>query len=446
MGDWDYAVEMGLEDLQGNLLVDDDDYDPENACPSRETIEIELTPPKYLDSNSRYLRAQLTNNNLQSDQVALELFHDKYNDHDPMAIEVFCDKIFIGYVRKKETEEDVDEFCFSKGPVLRKLTLEWKGTYFEITREIFPSYNSSELSKLSPYESKSIQKLWDWADQNDLTESEFPRNYDELTKLTTLKIEKEDLNSVPHEIGCLQNLVNLTIRSDRLKTVPSSIGSLRELNELRISGNNLRMLPSEIGKLEKLTGLAVYGERLTEVPPEICSIKNLEELIIIETSIASLPSEISNLSKIKTLIVNDSQLDSTVDFSWLAQLSNLENLSLNTNNLTFIPDEVFDLHQLKKLEICETKIANIPDSIENLKYLVKLIISYNPELKTLPDSIDGLINLDSLEAFGTPLETLPESIINLTNVKWLRFARGIDIPDWYWDWEEEHGINMLTMY
>ena len=80
------------------------------------------------------------------------------------------------------------------------------------------------------------------------------------------------------------------------------------------------------------------------------------------------------------------------------------------------------------------------------KYLVKLRISYNPELKTLPDSIDGLINLDSLEAFGTPLETLPESIINLTNVKWLRFSRRIEIPDWYWDWEEEHGINMITMY
>ena len=445
MGDWDYAVEMGLEDLQGNLLVDDD-YEPVNACPSRETIEIELTPSKYLDSNSRYLRAQLTNNNLQSDKITLELFHDKYNDNDPMAIEVFCDKIFIGYVRKKETEEDVDGFCFSKGPVLRKLTLEWKGTYFELAREMSPSYNSSELSKLSPYESKSIHKLWDWADQNDLTESEFPRNYDELTKLTTLKIEKEDLNSVPHEIGCLQNLVDLQIRSGSLKTVPSSIGSLRELNELWISGNNLRMLPSEIGTLENLTVLAVCGEKLTEIPPEIGRIKNLEKLIIVGTSIVSLPSEISNLSKIKTLAINQSQLDSTVDFSWLAELSNLENLSLTTNNLTFIPDEVFDLHKLKKLEICETKIAKIPGSIENLKYLVKLRISYNPELKTLPDSIDGLINLDSLEAFGTPLETLPESIINLTNVKWLRFSRRIEIPDWYWDWEEEHGINMITMY
>lgn len=445
MGDWDDAVRLGLEDLQGNLLVDDYDDEPEAARHNLETIEIELTPTKYLDSNSRYLRAQLTNNNLQSDQVVLELFHDKYNDHDPMAIEVYCDKTFIGYVKKKGAEEDADNFCFSEGTVLRDLTLEWKDTYFQLTRETPFSSDSIELSISAPYESRSIQKLWNWADQNNLSESEFPRNHEDLIELTALEIGKEDLDDIPHEIGCLQNLVKLTIWSNKIKRVPSSIGNLKELNELTIEGDKLRKLPSEIGKLDKLTRLKVCGKNFVEFPSHICRLRYLTELIFLQTNIDLLPLALSNLSKLKLLIINGSKLDSTVDFSWLAYLTELEKLSLKTNELTSIPKEIFDLHKLKLLEICETKISEIPDSIGNLTNLVELVISYNPGLKTLPDSIDGLINLASLKAFSTPLETIPESIVNLTNIKLLRFAGGIELPDWYWEWEEKYEINMMAI-
>lgn len=62
MGDWDLAYEMGLEDGEGGYgdnCLDDTDY-ISNA--SKCTIEVKLTPIKYLNNAQHYMRNKLFNN------------------------------------------------------------------------------------------------------------------------------------------------------------------------------------------------------------------------------------------------------------------------------------------------------------------------------------------------------------------------------------------------
>jgi Leucine-rich repeat (LRR) protein len=452
MGDWDYAVEHGFEDSNGDgnaqihdYYNDEDSHEKEGKS-SVKSISVQLTPSNYLDSKSRYMRANLVNHRLDSMQVVLEVLHDRFNEQDSLALEVYCNQHFIGYIQKKYSEVNIEEFCFSGGEVLRDLILDWKDNHFELTCKKSTSNDSIKPISLAPYERRSIQHLWEWADYHDISEIEFPRNHDDLIELTELRINQEDLLYIPPEIGCLQNLVTLIISSNSIRRIPVSIGMLRELNKLEISGDKIRNLPSEIGNLEKLTILSFSGNSLTSIPTELNNLSKLTHLSFSGNSLPSIPTKLNNLSKLTHLDIDVNKLDPTVNFSWLTELNELEVLRLNINELTSIPGEVFDLNKLKRLSICETKIEEIPEAIGSLSNLIELNISDNRELKSLPDSIDGLINLVRLTAFSTPLETLPESIINLTNVRFLRFSREVELPDCYREWEDKYGISMMRTH
>jgi len=100
MGDLDWSYEHGYEDLEGNVLKDDYDREDQESVTTnnQESINIDLTPGKYLSSEGKYLRAKLTNNKLDNSSVKLEVLHDKFNDNDELALEVFCNQIPIGYI------------------------------------------------------------------------------------------------------------------------------------------------------------------------------------------------------------------------------------------------------------------------------------------------------------------------------------------------------------
>ena len=131
MGDWDYINEhMGGHDDDGlpNFMnepgfSDDNYYDEveDDTYHNSNSIEIVLTPNKYLDSESRYLRAQLINNKLTN--FTLEVMHDIYNQHDSLALEVYCNKVHIGFIQKYDSHIDINKFCFNND-VLKNITLE----------------------------------------------------------------------------------------------------------------------------------------------------------------------------------------------------------------------------------------------------------------------------------------------------------------------------------
>jgi len=101
-----------------------------------------------------------------------------------------------------------------------------------------------------------MERLWQWADDNDIDDEILPRDREALFNLTELDLTYNQLTELPKEIG---NLVNLT--------------------ELHLSYNQLTELPKEIGNLVNLTVLGLYNNQLTELPKELQEwFANIEEL------------------------------------------------------------------------------------------------------------------------------------------------------------------------
>lgn len=116
--------------------------------------------------------------------------------------------------------------------------------------------------------------------------------------LTSADLEALSLDQVPQE-----NLVTVDFSRNQLTTLPAEIGSFKNVESLYIKENQLTTLPPEIGQLSTLTNLHLNVNQITALPPEIGQLTNLEYLDLQSNKLKTLPPEIGRLPKLKTLNV-----------------------------------------------------------------------------------------------------------------------------------------------
>ena len=100
------------------------------------------------------------------------------------------------------------------------------------------------------------------------------------------------VGAIPPEIGDLSNLTYLDLEYNQLTTLPPEIRNLSYLNELDLKDNQLTSLPREIGNLTDLEALDLEGNQLTGLPPEIGNLSNLSELDLKTNQLTYLPRQI----------------------------------------------------------------------------------------------------------------------------------------------------------
>jgi hypothetical protein len=130
-------------------------------------------------------------------------------------------------------------------------------------------------------------------DGNQLTS--IPPEIGQLTNLTDLSLDCNQLTSIPPEIGQLTNLTALLIHTNQLTSIPPEIGQLTNLTALRLDGNQLTSIPPVIGQLTNLTALRLDGNQLTSIPPEIGQLTNLITLTICRNEITHIPANVTRL-------------------------------------------------------------------------------------------------------------------------------------------------------
>ncbi len=97
----------------------------------------------------------------------------------------------------------------------------------------------------------------------------------------------------------------------------------------------------------------------------------------------------------------------------------VESLVLNNKQLTVIPNNVEGLTGLKTLDVRQNQITLFPVTLTNLDSLIYLDLSNN-ELYWLPSEISQLTNLNHLSLHHNNLTVLPESIGLLSKLKILK--------------------------
>lgn len=136
--------------------------------------------------------------------------------------------------------------------------------------------------------------------------------------------------------------------------------------------------------------------------------------------ISTIPSMLLQKEWIKSLDLNSNlitEIPSDTFKEFNRNKCNLEDLSLNWNNINQIPEELFiNVNKLKNFWISSKEITKIPDSIWDLTDLQNLNIS-NTWIETIPDSIVNCKNLETFYADYCKLNRLPNWFGELTKLK-----------------------------
>ncbi len=249
--------------------------------------------------------------------------------------------------------------------------------------------------------------------------------------------------------------INSAVRSIRREALVESpiiiIVNTRGMNkskvalETHISTPDVYVIKTEEGtQTEIKTQLTRILERITSRPLdknreiieekiEYVRTKKSKSITLSGMGLTELPYNLNKLTHLEELNLNDNKLSGLPDR--LAALKNLHILNLGNNPLNFIPYILQELHGLKQLYLYQTDLSLLQDWICSLTELELLDISGN-NLAKLPDRFGELNNLKYLiigGAYGgNKIEKFPESIRNLTKLKvlYLENCQINFFPEW----------------
>ncbi|XP_029117967.2 putative disease resistance protein RGA4 [Elaeis guineensis] len=163
---------------------------------------------------------------------------------------------------------------------------------------------------------------------------------------------------------------------------------------------------------------------------KICNTNPLTKLRRLSISNAGemleIPDAVRKQKCLRTLIVSNSSR-AKIDEHELGRLGQLRVLDLTDTGLESLPDSIGNLLHLRYLDLDRTNVKNLPESIGRLQNLQTLSLSDCKSLHTLPKAITSLCNLRCLRLKKTPLSHLPKGIGKLRNLIYLKgFVVGDD--------------------
>ena len=175
-----------------------------------------------------------------------------------------------------------------------------------------------------------------------------------------------------------------------LTTLPESINQMTQLSVLYANYNQLTELPSNITNLENLFFLVLSFNEITSLPEEIGNLANLYWLDMGYNELESLPQSIGNLENLVYLWIFNNNLSSVPD-----SFCNL-NVNWNSDDYSFLPYFGSGGNQLcDNLPECIESSPNLNSSIDPLYYSFEITTDQDCEVScvTMDLNLDGTINI-----------------------------------------------------
>lgn len=171
---------------------------------------------------------------------------------------------------------------------------------------------------------------------------------------------------------------------------------------------------------KKVVALALFGGKTPKVVDyiklldAICELTTLEEIDIEYNQIKVLPDSIKQLSNLKKLNLSCNKLEELP--ASIGNLKSLKELNLRDNELKKLPDSIKNLYLLEILILDKNPIRNLPVSIAKLKSIRELYL-INIHISELPYWVGKLKTLEKLIVNENNLKTLPNSLMELNNLR-----------------------------
>uniref|UniRef100_G1TD82 Leucine rich repeat containing 10 n=1 Tax=Oryctolagus cuniculus TaxID=9986 RepID=G1TD82_RABIT len=172
----------------------------------------------------------------------------------------------------------------------------------------------------------------------------------------------------------LDRMVDLSGR--QLRRFPVHVCTFSELVKLYLSDNHLNSLPPELGQLQNLQILALdFNNKLCDLPNELRLLQNLRTLWIEANCLTRLPDVVCELSLLKTLHAGSNALRLLP--GQLQRLRELRTIWLSGNLLSDFPRVLLHMPFLEVIDVDQNNIRYFP-SLTHLSSLKLVIYDHNP--------------------------------------------------------------------
>lgn len=235
---------------------------------------------------------------------------------------------------------------------------------------------------------------------SETSEKEFIRILRHLghNNIYSLSMSIENSIRLPGETTLLKNLRKLKIEKIGYKLyqgIDTCPFDFPRLTHLKLKDLWLLELPEKFERLVNLRELDISGNELVDIS-EVCNLTKLQILNVEHNNVQFLSPEFGNLTNLKHLSLHGNSLVSLPNE--FCNLTNLVSLNLITNYLKTLPENFGNLIKLEELDLTENRLISLPKSIENLSNLQSLCLSGNciPTLNFDITKMKSLENVDSI--------------------------------------------------
>ncbi|XP_067941065.1 malignant fibrous histiocytoma-amplified sequence 1 homolog [Watersipora subatra] len=253
--------------------------------------------------------------------------------------------------------------------------------------------------------------------------------------ITTLSLLEElDLSAcmirrLPEKLGTMRALKKLTLHNNLIREVPEAITALSLLEELDLSDCSIYQLPEKFDRLQRLKVLKIRGSRsqrgsLQSVPEVVTKLTSLEELDLSYNQINQLPDRFDKLQRLKVLKITGcfcmhGLLQSLPEV--VTKLTSLEELDLSYNQINWLPDRLDTMESLRKLILSGNHLREVPENITALSSLEELDLSDN-QISQLPEKLSTMRSLRRLLLSGNLFRDVPDFITAMSSLEELNLS------------------------
>ena len=203
------------------------------------------------------------------------------------------------------------------------------------------------------------------------------------------------------------------------------------LGSLQCPGNRFDSFPAGLRDQVSLTDVSFADNQLTSIDASILgSLSALRALTLTSNCITDIPEDIANLTALELLALGHNRLRALP--LRLSECTALRTLTLSNNDIASIADET--LHGLQSLRTLRLdrnpRLAALPDAVCGLSKLEALNLAWC-SLCELPTALGALTALSTLQANDNCLTTLPSSMGSLKRLRTLALEgnRLISVPE-----------------
>ncbi|KAJ7419642.1 leucine rich repeat containing 7 [Willisornis vidua] len=224
-----------------------------------------------------------------------------------------------------------------------------------------------------------------------------PKSMHKLTQLERLDLGNNEFSEL--SIGKLKQLVYLDVSKNRIETVDLDISGCEGLEDLLLSSNMLQQLPDSIGLLKRLTTLKVDDNQLTILPNAIgkhlrgaggvCGAEKGQQEQ--GGKAKECHSWVGSADVAEEFLDPDEFYESFSRYFFrifedrcIGSCKNVTVMSLRSNKLEFLPDEIGQMQKLRVLNLSDNRLKNLPFTFTKLKELAALWLSDNQSKALIP--------------------------------------------------------------